>query len=521
MKIFAASQVREIDSYTILNEPVDPFQLMERAAAVLTAWFVSHYSIIHPVMVMAGTGNNGGDGLAMARMLADRQYRVSCLLFGDEDNRSTDNKKNLKLLEEQGKVKIHRWNGQEDLPFIEKRAVLIDGLFGSGLSRTLEGNAARLTRHMNRSGNTIISIDIPSGLFGEDNTANIPGTIVHASTTLTFQFPFLSMFLADNESYVGKWIVLDIGLHPDIIRRMDSEYSTISSKQVAALLPDRGHFAHKGSCGHALVIAGSHGMMGAAVLAGGAALRGGAGLVTVHVPGDEGQIIQISLPEALLSHDKDDKSFTGINDINRYSAVAVGPGIGTGEETAEALKELLDSINVPLLLDADALNIIASHPGLAGRIPKGSILTPHPGEFDRLAAFKGGSYKRLQEARSYARKLGVYIVLKGAWTAVISPDGRCYFNTTGNPGMATGGSGDVLSGLIVSLLAQGVDALDAVLAGTYLHGLAGDLAADMEGIHAMLAGDITRLIGNAWKWILNRGNERNLKMDAVISLKDW
>jgi len=520
MKIFAATQVREIDLYTIENESIESFFLMERAAAALTDWYVRHYSIDRKVLIFAGTGNNGGDGLALARMLAERRYRVQCILFGSEERRSTDSRRNLELLQTQGLVSIEKWSDTAPLMQIPDNAVLVDALFGSGLNRPLDGPVSRLISHINNSGTTIISIDIPSGLFGENNEGNSAENIVRSTITLTFQFPFLSMLLADNHNFVPSWRVLDIGLHPEIINRLETPYQTLTRKDVAALLPKRSRFAHKGTCGHACVIAGSYGMMGAAVLAGGASLRGGAGLVSMHIPRKGYDIIQLAIPEALVSLDQDDTCFSRIDELDSYTALAAGPGLGKDRNTIEGLRALLERVRIPLILDADALNIIASEPGLLDLVPKDTVITPHPGEFDRLFSFKGSSYERLQEARKQAIEHELVIVLKGAWSAVIAPDGQCRFNTTGNPGMATGGSGDVLSGLIVSFLAQGLNAFDAACAACFLHGQAGDLAAEEEGEASLVAGDIIRYIGKAWKWTEDQNTGLSAGSGKVLNLKE-
>jgi len=528
MKIFTAAQTREIDAYTMAHEPVASIDLMERAAQALTNWFVRHFSMDRTVQVFAGTGNNGGDGLAMARMLAERRFRVICWLTGDEKKRSTDCALNLKRLDDQALVDIRRWNAGDDLPEIGNREILVDALFGSGLTRPVEGSMAELIRHLNTANGTVIAVDIPSGLFGEDNRGNIPGHIIQADYTLTFQFdytltfqfPFLSMLMACNEAYVGSWRVLDIGLHKDIIRDTDSPYRVNNRNMVKKRLPVRNRFAHKGSCGHALLIAGSYGMMGAAVLAGEAALRSGAGLVSMHIPQKGYGIIQTTIPEALISLDEDENVFSSFVPLDTFRAVAVGPGIGKHSKTADALKNLLQYVKVPLVIDADALNLLATEPGLLELLPANTILTPHPGEFDRLTQYSGDSYGRLQKAREFAREHRLILVLKGAFTAVISPEGRCWFNPTGNPGMATGGSGDVLTGIIVSLLAQGTGALDAAVAATFLHGLAGDLAASETGEVALIAGDINRFIGKAWVRISKDALWNRNSLGAVIPVPE-
>jgi hydroxyethylthiazole kinase-like uncharacterized protein yjeF len=345
----------------------------------------------------------------------------------------------------------------------------------------------------------VIAIDIPSGLFGEDNRENDYDHVIRADYTLTFQFPFLSFFFDRNEPFVGKWRVHDIKLHPEAIEKTETDYQTIEKEQVARLLPSRNTFAHKGTFGHALVISGCYGMMGAALLAGESCLRAGTGLVTLHVPRFGYSIIQTGFPEALVSLDQSDILFSEPPELSPYSAIGIGPGIGCKQNTGKGLMMVLERAEVPLLIDADGLNLLSAHPEWLDLLPEGTILTPHPKEFDRLAGKSKDSYERHLKQREFAAKHKVIVVLKGAYTGIAAPDGQYWFNTTGNPGMATGGSGDVLTGLITGLLAQDVRPLDAAIMGVYLHGRAGDLAADELGQEALIAGDMVRKLGAAFK----------------------
>lgn len=501
MKIFPANVVSEIDRYTIENEPIPSIDLMERAASKLLNWYLRRYRPHRKVFVFAGPGNNGGDAIALARMLAERQYSVECYLVHPSENLSADCSLNLRRLEEQSLVKIFRIMESGDMPMMGESDIVIDGIFGSGLSRKIEGIYKEVIAVINRSRAEIISIDIPSGLFGEDNSENDPASIIMARHTLSFQFPFLSFFFRENQVYTGEWHVVDIGLHAGAIEERHTDYSTIQKEKVARKLPERNKFDHKGTYGHALIIAGSHGMMGAAVLTAEAALRSGTGLVTVHVPGAEYRILQSAFPEAIVSIDPDDESFSIPPDIEKYSALAVGPGLGTGKKVAGGLKLLLEIVSEPIVMDADALNIISENKELLNQIPQYSIITPHPLEFDRLAGTQANSWKRHEAQIQFSKKYQVIVVLKGAYTGISFPDGNYYFNTTGNPGMATGGSGDVLTGIIVSLMSQGLSPADAALSAVYLHGLAGDFAAEKFGQESMIAGDIIKCIGEAFKRI--------------------
>jgi len=500
MKIFSAEQVREIDAFTIKHEPINSIDLMERAAIRLVGWYVRHYHTDRKVVMFAGPGNNGGDALAMARMLADRQFRVECYLlrFG---TLAEDCEKNLHRLKEQGEVKLLELDEKETLPRLDPADIVVDGIFGSGLSRKVSGLPARAIKHINEQAGTVIAIDIPSGLFGEDNSHNNYDHVIRASYTLTFQFPFLSFFFDLHEQQVGKWRVHDIKLHPRAIEEAKTNYSTLELEKIRALLPRREKFANKGSFGHALMISGSYGMMGAALLAGESCLRSGAGLVTLHVPKFGYSIVQTAFPEAIVSLDQSDILFSEPPDLDPYSAIGIGPGLGTKPNSGKGLKMLLERTGVPLVIDADGLNILSQHPEWYELLPEGTILTPHPKEFDRMAGESSSSWERHLKQKEFSKRYKVVVVLKGAHTGIASPDGKYWFNSTGNPGMATGGSGDVLTGLICGLLAQGVSPQDAALAGVYLHGLAGDLAAEASSEEALIAGDMILYLGEAFREI--------------------
>ena len=497
MKIFRAAQVQEIDAYTITHEPVASEELMERAALRLTGWYVRHYHINQKVLIFAGPGNNGGDALAMARQLAERQFKIECylLVFG---KLSRDCALNKQKLQAQGLVQFQEIGEGDPLPAIKAGNVVVDGIFGSGLTRQVSGFPSKVIKHINQYAAVVVSIDIPSGLFGEDNAGNDYSSVIRATYTLTFQFPFLSFFFRENDAHVGRWRVQDIRLHPDAIKDSETPYQTLEKKQIRKLLPRREKFAHKGSFGHGLIISGCYGMMGAALLAGEACLRAGAGLATLHIPRFGYNIIQTALPEALVSIDQSDILFSEPPDLSPYTAIGIGPGLGCKPNTGKGLLMLLEKTGVPLLIDADGLNILSRHPEWMDLLPHGSILTPHPKEFDRLAGESSTGYERHRKQIAFAQKYGVIVVLKGAYSGIAAPDGSYFFNTTGNPGMATGGSGDVLSGLITGLLAQGMEPLNAALTGVYLHGLAGDLAAGASSQEALIAGDLLKFLGAAF-----------------------
>ena len=498
MKIVSALQRRLIDTYTIENEPVLSLILMERAANECFRWIVSRFDKSSLVFILVGKGNNGGDGLALARMLAEVDFKVVVLIPISKAPFSPDAQKNISLLQEQKKVSITYVNVVADIPQMPENAVCIDALFGSGLNRPIVGLLADCIHKLNSVEATKIAIDIPSGLSDEQGV--VPDSAVFkADYTLTFEFPFLSFFFADNEQYVGEWHLLSIGLHPLAILNTDSTYKFVKEEDIKSLLRPRSKFSHKGTFGHVLLIAGSKGMAGASVLAARACLHSGVGMLTVHGPSINYQVLQTAVPEAMFSVDADENYFSQLPDIQKYSAVAVGPGLGKHIHSVDAFSLLIETCSKPLVIDADGLNILSINKSLLKKLPADTIITPHPGEFDRLAGASESGVERLQKAIEFARKYAIYIVLKGAYTATITPGGLCYFNSTGNPGMATAGSGDVLTGIIVGLLAQKQTPLNACLLGVYIHGLSGDIAARNFSQQALTATSIVENIGNAYK----------------------
>ena len=500
MKLFPTSEIKRLDALTIEREPIASIDLMERAAKALTEAITERFDDpATPFVVFAGPGNNGGDALAVARLMAVQGYRLEVFLFNPKERLSPDCETNRLRLQECEGVTLHEVVSQFTPPVLTAGHVVIDGLFGSGLNKPLEGGFAGVVRYINASPATVVSIDMPSGLMGEDNSFNTPATIVRASLTLSLQLPKLAFLFAENEPFVGEWQLLDIGLDAEAIEEMETDYTLLEADAVASLLKPRGRFSHKGTYGRAMLIAGSQGMAGASVLAAKACLRSGVGLLTVHVPFCNNFIVQTSVPEAMTEIDFDDTRFTEAADTDNCQAVAIGPGLGRAKETEKALLEQIDECSVPMVVDADALNLLAYHRDYLMRLPKGSLLTPHPKELERLVGRCKDSYERLEKARELARSASLHIILKGAYTAIISPDGTVCFNTTGNPGMATGGSGDVLTGILLALLAQGYDTSTAARLGVYAHGLAGDLAAKQKGQTGMTSGDLITYLPAVWK----------------------
>lgn len=502
MKIFPTAAVKRIDAYTIENEPISSIMLMERAAAALTRAILGRYPQ-GAFAVFAGQGNNGGDALAVARMLAVAGHTVDVWVVAPTERFSPDCAANLQSLQAMAagglfSLALHSVGCSFAPPQIEAGTVVIDGLFGSGLTRPVEGLYAAVINFMNSLPNEVVAIDIPSGLMGEDNSSNNYSNIVKATVTYTLQFPKLSMLFAENAPYVGEFETLDISLSKEAMDKEPTPYFITTAATVEPLLPRRSKHAHKGCFGRALLVAGSEGMAGASVLAARAALRSGVGLLTLCVPRCNNTIVQRSVPEAMTILSSTESYISTMPATDKYTAVAVGPGLGQAQATEEALLALIDGCRVPMVVDADALNILSRNKAFLARLPQGSIITPHIGEFSRLAGECSNSYERLQRAVKLASENNICIVLKGAYSAVITPQGNLFFNTTGNPGMATGGSGDTLTGILLALLAQGMEAPSAARLGVYIHGLAGDIAARKVGETALVASDIVDSLPAAW-----------------------
>ncbi len=499
MKIFTSAQIHELDKYTIEHEPVKSVDLMERAARAITRAITDRWHNDTPMVVFAGPGNNGGDALAVARMLAEEDYAVTVYLFNISGHLSDDCAANKARLSECRRLKQLTEVTQEfDPPQLTSGTLVIDGLFGSGLNKPLAGGFASLVKYINASPCRVVSIDMPSGLMTEDNTYNIRSNIIRADLTLTLQHRKLSFLFAENQPFVGELRVLDIRLSREGMEAIEAQYHIVEESEVRQLLRPRPEFAHKGQMGSALLVAGSYGMGGAAVLAARACLRAGAGKVTVHSPRCNNVITQISVPEAVIQPDADEAVFTEPVDTEDFDALGIGPGLGMNETTAIALIAQLRRTQCPIVADADAINILGNHRAWIQQLPKEIILTPHPKEFDRLDGHSADSYDRLTKARRLAERLQAYVIIKGRYTAVCMPDGHVAFNPTGNPGMATAGSGDVLTGIITALLARGYSRRDACLTGVYLHGLSGDIAAAELGQESVTAGDLVACLPKAF-----------------------
>lgn len=501
MKLFKTSQIAAIDRATIANEPISDIDLMERASSCFADRLMEQVPIKSELLFFCGPGNNGGDGLAVARMILLKQaYSVKVFMLNTGHKESASCATNFSRLKELGNISVLEIQSENDFPAISQSAWVVDALFGSGLNRPLQGLAASLVQHINLSGSRVISIDIPSGLHGEYNTPEHHAHCIKAFSTHTFQFPKLSFFMAENALFVGHWDVVDIQLHPKAIEDQETLFTYIDRNTAAQIVKERPVFSHKGTFGHALLIAGSYGMMGAAILSAKACLRGGVGLLTVHIPQKGYAIMQTALPEAMVEVDESELMFSHshLASSEKISAIGIGPGLGTKPNTQKGLLQLLKMAKVPLVIDADALNCLSQNPSWLELIPKNSILTPHPKEFDRIAGISKNSAERIEKVRHLSQQYGIFIVLKGAYTFVATPDGKGCFNSTGNAGMATAGSGDVLTGLILALLSCGYTSEEAAVLGVFIHGLAGDIAANLFGKEALIASDIVEAFGKAF-----------------------
>lgn len=490
-KIFSAEQMRSADAYTIEHEPVSSINLMERASGACNEWILANLPDTRNVTIVCGTGNNGGDGLAVARMLNGKK-NVTAIVLKISDKPTPDFKLNRERLKVCPGIRIVELEKGSLIAIPEDTDLLIDAVFGTGLSRAPEGWLKDIMETMNSTSATKLAIDMPSGLFCDRSSKG--NAVFQADITLTFELAKLALLLPENGKAVGEFHILPIGLHQKHIEETSTPLHFTKNLDIRDYIPKRAKFSHKGNYGHALVIAGSYGKMGAAILAGKACLRTGAGLVTVHIPRKGVDCMQSAFPEAMVSIDGNGECFSSVpQDLEKYTVAAVGPGIGTSVETRKALFGFMSAWDKPVVLDADALNCISLDSNMLSVLPPNAILTPHPKEFERMAGSWNDDFERLEKQCDFSRRHNVIVVLKGAHTSVSVPrqngEADVYFNSTGNPGMATAGSGDVLTGIIAGLLSQGLTPEKAAILGAYLHGEAGDKARNDKG-DSLIASDI-------------------------------
>jgi NAD(P)H-hydrate epimerase len=508
MKIFPAELIRAIDQYTIENEPITSVALMERASTSVTAKIVELYpNREQEFAVFAGASKNGGDGLAIARQLAEQGYKVQAYFVQTTPQVAEDTQANLILLQQNGQVALAKLSPEEIIPFIETDVVIIDALFGTGVNRPLNDFNKHIVEYVNDSGCTVIAVDIPSGLMAEDNSSNDLDAIVCADYTITLETPKLALLLPENESFVGELAIVPIGLHPKALDGFPCNMQMVTSTMASKMLYKRRKFAHKGTFGHCYLIAGSQKMLGASLLSSKSCIKSGAGLLTTHIPQGCQIAFNITVPEVILDADNSNEHFTQFASLSEFDAIGIGPGLGTSSTNSSTFAQLLtDARRMPIIIDADALNMLSYNKELLKLLPKFAILTPHPKEFERLAGKWNSDTEKLLLTMKFAKEYSCYLVLKGAHTVVASPDGRLWFASVGNPGMATAGSGDVLTGIILSLLGQGYSPEEASILGVHIHGLAGDIAARNVGQEALTASDIIDNIGEAFKMLWNIRN---------------
>lgn len=494
VKILTTAQIKALDAYTIEQGSIASIDLMERACRAFVNWLIERFDNQKTIGIICGTGNNGGDGLGIARMLNDLGYPVKVWIVKGTVSESSDFKINLDRAKK-NKVEILEVVNESDERFFADRKILIDAVFGSGLTRPITGIYAKVIESINKAVAHKIAVDIPSGLMADAPTT---GPVAIADCTISFQLPKLSFFFPQYHPFLGNWTLVDINLNKEFIRQAETKNFLITQKDSRKILRKRSKFDHKGTFGHALLIAGSFGKMGAAILASRAALRAGLGLLTVHVPKVGYSILQTALPEPMVSVDPHEEFFTNAPEVAAYSVIGFGPGVGKATETANAFRSILEQFKKPMVIDADGLNILAENRELLALVPPGSILTPHPKEFERLVGKWNDDFERLDKQRQLAAQLQSIVVLKGAFSSITAPDGTAYFNSTGNPGMATGGTGDVLTGILTGLMAQGYDSLQVAQLGVYLHGLSGDLALPEKGMSSMIASDLIDFLPSAF-----------------------
>lgn len=494
--VLPAADIQAWDRYTIEHGNISSYDLMERAAKACSRELMRRWKNETPFVILCGRGNNGGDGLAIARHLLEQAYHVTVYTESSGD-RSEDNAKNLRELEYLYPPCLHELSSELPWP---AGCVVVDALLGTGLQRPLEGPYAELVHSINHSNHPVVSIDLPSGMHADKDMGEAP--VVQATLTLSFQCFKPAFMLPESGAAAGEIQILDIGLHPAYPSTLSAPDRVIDQDLVRALYQPRKPFTHKGHYGHALLFCGSRGKMGAALLAARACLRSGVGLLTLSIPETENKIVQSGAPEAMsIPYAETD----ALPRLDSYQAIGAGSGLGMSEGSAGRLNQLLNDSSIPLVLDADALNLIAQQADWLKRIPAGSLLTPHPKEFDRLFDEHAHSAQRLQTQRDKAQELGLYIILKGRYSSLCTPQGETFFSVLGNAGMATGGSGDVLTGILTGLFAQYRDMQTAALLGLWLHGSSGDLTLRTQSMESLTAMDLAEGLGSAFKVLEQEG----------------
>ncbi len=500
MKILSAQQIKAIDEYTIVNEPIKSVDLMERAAMACVRRLLKLIDIEESVYVFCGKGNNGGDGLAISRLLLERNFNVTTFVINYKAGFSADAETYFNLFKSKYPEHIFEINSVEELKnnLKNNNAVIIDAIIGSGLTKAIDGFLGEVIKVINTNFKKIISIDVPSGLFiGSPSDRN--ENIIQSALTLSLQFPKLAFLLPENGKFVPEFELIDIGLHAEGIAQHSTNYYYVTKHDILPLLKARHKFDHKGTYGHALLFAGSKGKAGAAVISANACLKSGAGLLTVHATKDVLTALLQSLPEAMSEEDSNDNYISEIDKAENYDAIAFGPGIGLHEDTQQVLKKLINYFGGKLIIDADGLNILSENKTWLDFLPPETILTPHLKEFERLTEKCENDFDRLKILKQFSLKYNCIVILKGAHSVIAMPDGNLFFNSSGNPGLAKAGSGDGLTGIILGLLARGYTPAKAALIGTFIHGYSADLLLKKMSMESILISDVISNLPKAFK----------------------
>jgi len=491
MKVLSIPQTQAADQYTIEHEPISSIDLMERAALAVFNWCLANIDRDIPVLVFCGKGNNGGDGLAIARLLFNAGYNTQ-LGYWSEEGSADHNYNWQRLPKEIKRINLNEdWDWQQDL----NQGLIIDALFGSGLNRPLEGKYRQLIEVLNASKALKVAVDIPSGLFGDRIMDLAADQVFRADYTLSFQYPKYSLLHPYTAHLAGQTEVLDIGLDASFIEKAETAIYYVSAVEIKDFLRPRNRHSYKGHYGKAWFLAGSPETMGAALIAAESALRCGLGLLKINVPAQSFNAFNSRLPEAML----EPRTLNRQQSWTEYQSVLVGPGLGKGEEAQQILKQVLKNYGGPLVLDADALNLLALNPQWYSELGRNSILTPHPGEFKRLLGLESLGPDQLDLAQDFCKQHQIYLLLKGTISVLVSPEGRMHFYDFGHPALAKGGSGDLLAGAIAAFLAQGYSILESVSLAQYAQGNAAKLAAlKMGHPQAVLGSDIVKQLGAAF-----------------------
>ena len=489
LQLLTSSQIREADTYTIKHKPISSIDLMESASDA----FVKAFKAEIPdrdtqISVFCGTGNNGGDGLAIARLLKEQAYdSVSVKIVRFSKKESTDFKINLTRLKLNG-ITFTEIFDTNKLPK-ENASIIIDALIGSGLNRPLEGNFQLLIKHLNKLKKKVIAVDVPSG-FPSEGIIDPRATVLKAKLTITFQRPKINFFFPESANATERFTTVDIGLDEAYIQSQSGSWKLLEEKDLKGLVRTRKPFSHKGNYGHALIIAGNTRTMGAALLCADACLHSGAGLTTACIPEGGMPALNTYAPEVMTLSRSELKSelISG-----KFNSIVIGPGLGTNASATELVKQVLD-FKIPMLIDADALNILAANPDVLHKLTEQTIICPHMKEFDRLFGISATWWERVALAQKKAKELKLIILLKNQFTFIALPQGDILINPTGNPAMAVGGMGDVLSGMIAAFLAQGYTAKESAILATYIHGKTGDVLNQDMGMYSIPPGELTLLL---------------------------